>query len=850
MRPLFTRCALFLISTLLSAAASAGILTGVVRDTKGEPLPFATVFVQGTTNGTVANASGIYQLPLPAGTYNVTCQYIGYQQAVFHITIGATEEAKHDFRLTDQALEMKEVVVHASDEDPAYRIIRQAISKRDFHLRQVKEFQTSIYLKGVLRTRQTPNKVMGQKIDKGEMGLDSNGKGVLYLCEEMADYYAQIPNKSRTVIHSVRESGDPNGMGFAQIPPVITFYENNVNIIDNLNPRGFVSPIASGALGFYKYKLEGEFKEGRHVIYKIRVTPKRAYEPLFFGHIYIVDGDWAIHSLSLTTSARYGLEKLDTLHLDQLFLPLKKDTWVIKNQLFYPTIEIFGFGITGNFVTVYDNQKVNEPVPDTIFKKKIISTYDKTANKKDTTYWEEVRPLPLEIDEARDYKLKDSLRLALENPHRVDSIRKRENRITPMELALTGITINDSGYRQSLYFASLISIINYNSVEGVNLAPQITYTRKLDTGNSLSLRTAIRYGFHNTHFNAIGALTYTHADKAWRGRGYSITGEAGKYVFQYNKDNPVTPFFNAFTTLLFNYNELKIYERWNGAVSVRRNLGNGIRWFGRVAYEHRMPLENTTDFSFVKKKDSSEFFTDNLPKELRQWHFEEHDAVLIRLGIAWRPGYSYIQYPDYKLPVPGHWPLLTLMYEKGIPNILGSNIDWDKWRFNITGDTRLKLLGSISYNLSVGGFLSKKWVGVSDLTHLFAGDDPAFTLASPYMRAFQLAPFYRYSNDNDLYGEAHIEYNMQGLLTNKIPGLRQAKWYLVLGTNSFYAGPNNYFTEAFVSIDNLGFKIYRVLRLDFLRGWDHTGRTYNGIRIGLLIPALNALRGGGADIEW
>jgi hypothetical protein len=29
----------------------------------------------------------------------------------------------------------------------------------------------------------------------------------------------------------------------------------------------------------------------------------------------------------------------------------------------------------------------------------------------------------------------------------------------------------------------------------------------------------------------------------------------------------------------------------------------------------------------------------------------------------------------------------------------------------------------------VGGFLSKKWVGVSDLMHLFAGDDPAFTLA-------------------------------------------------------------------------------------------------------------------------
>jgi hypothetical protein len=118
------------------------------------------------------------------------------------------------------------------------------------------------------------------------------------------------------------------------------------------------------------------------------------------------------------------------------------------------------------------------------------------------------------------------------------------------------------------------------------------------------------------------------------------------------------------------------------------------------------------------------------------------------------------------------------------------------------------------------------------------------------MCAFQLAPFYRYSNDADLYGEAHIEYNKQGLLTNKIPGLRQAKWYLILGTNSFYAGPDNYYTEAFVSVDNLGFKIYRILRLDFLRGWDAANRTYNGIRIGLRIASIQNLRGGGADIEW
>ena len=291
--------------------------------------------------------------------------------------------------------------------------------------------------------------------------------------------------------------------------------------------------------------------------------------------------------------------------------------------------------------------------------------------------------------------------------------------------------------------------------------------------NTLSLRSVYRYGFANSHFNAIGALTYSHRDKEWRGRGWTLTGEGGKYIFQYDRHNPVTPIFNTFTTLLFNYNELKLYERWTGALTLRRNLANGFRWWARVAYDHRIPLENTTDFTWGNKEEGK--YTDNLPDNLRNWHFEEHDAVTTRIGISWQPGYRYVQYPDYKQPIPRHAPTFSLQYEKGIPTILGSNVDWDKWLVMLNGSHSLRRFGSVDYTLSGGGFLSKKWVGVPDLIHPFAGDDPTFTLASPYLRAFQLMPFYQFSNNADVYGEAHIEYNLQGFLSNKIPGLRQLK---------------------------------------------------------------------------
>ena len=407
------KLSLVLIIVLLPFLAKAGTVVGKVTDNTGEPLPFAIVFVKGTTNGTSANANGEYQLHLPDGSYQLTVQYMGYKQVSQLVTVKGNGTTMKNFKLLEQALELKEAVI--KDEDPAYYIIRKAIERRKFHLQQVRSFQTSIYLKGVLRNRSLKSdgtlKVIAgssEKEIKDELGMDSNGKAVIYLCEEEADYYSQ-GDKERTIIRSVKESGNPNGLGFSQMPQVITFYENNIRIFSNLNPRGFVSPISENALNYYRYTYQGEFKEGTYTINKIKVAPKRLYEPLYEGYIYIVSDDWAIHSLNLHVTKKNSLDLLDTLKIEQSFLPLEKDVWVVKNQVIYPTLSIFGFNITGHAVTIYNNQKVNQPIPDTVFDNKITSSYEKTANKKDSSYWTENRPIPLEDDEIKDYVIKDSL---------------------------------------------------------------------------------------------------------------------------------------------------------------------------------------------------------------------------------------------------------------------------------------------------------------------------------------------------------------------------------------------------------------------------------------------------------
>lgn len=856
MKPLNT-CLALLFLLLLPDTLMAGVLKGKITDVKGEPLPFATVYIQGTANGTTANADAAYQLTLAPGTHKVVCQYMGFKQSVFNVTIKGDETVAHDFSLQEQTLEMKAVTVKANAEDPAYGMIRKVIARRSAHLQQVKSLQTSVYLKGVFRNRAMPDQILGVSItdesgSKSEaakgMGLDTNGKGVLYLVEQQADYYSQ-GNKQKTVIRSVRQSGNPNGMGSSRLPTIISFYENNINIFSEINPRGFVSPVSDNALHFYKYKYEGEFREGGYTINKIKVTPKRLYEPLFEGTIYIAEDDWVIHSLDMTVTQKNSLEFLDTVHIKQTHLPLRKDTWIIKSQLFYPTIKIFGFDIAGYYLTVYNNQKVNEPMPDSLFENKIVSTYDKMANKRDTSYWTETRPIPLEEDESRDYKVKDSTKAKLESPEYKDSMRRRGNTISPTALLTSGISYDSKEYRHQISTNAVLNLydglVNYNTVEGINVAPKIWWTNKRKDGNRIMGTVAARYGFSNTHFNAIGRFSYQKRDKEWRERYWELGAEGGKYVFQFNPD-AIYPLYNTFSTILYGQNYMKLYERWTGSLFFQRDYGNGFNWGIKTSFQRRLPLRNTSNYNIRGKKD--DVISDNDPIELGGYPWGTHNAALVKLSLGYQPGTKYVQYPDYKQPIGSNWPVFRLEYEKGIPDILESKTDFDKWRFGIEDDVRLKLMGTMNYNLSVGGFLNDKYVSLPDLKHLNGNQ---LTIAAPYLRSFQLAPYYLYSNSADIYGELHLEYYLKGLLTNKLPLLRQAKWYLVLGTNSFYAGENNYYSEAFVGIDNLGYKWFRFLRVDFVRSWDSYNRSTQGIRVGLNVGSFVQIGSGRNDrTDW
>ena len=93
-----------LLLALMSTAAWAQTVSGTVTDENNQPLPGATVIVQGTNNGTSTDFDGRYQINATQGQ-TLAFSYVGY--ATQQVTVSA---ATQDVMLqTDNTLE--EVVV-------------------------------------------------------------------------------------------------------------------------------------------------------------------------------------------------------------------------------------------------------------------------------------------------------------------------------------------------------------------------------------------------------------------------------------------------------------------------------------------------------------------------------------------------------------------------------------------------------------------------------------------------------------------------------------------------------------------------------------------------------------------
>lgn len=97
--------------------AQTGVIQGkVVNAITNEPLPFATISIQGTTTGVSSTIDGLYKIEnLAPGTYNLEATLVGFKKkTLFEVNVNNAKPAIVDIALEESATDLKAVEVTTS----------------------------------------------------------------------------------------------------------------------------------------------------------------------------------------------------------------------------------------------------------------------------------------------------------------------------------------------------------------------------------------------------------------------------------------------------------------------------------------------------------------------------------------------------------------------------------------------------------------------------------------------------------------------------------------------------------------------------------------------------------------
>ena len=834
---------LFLLSLFINCKAYN--ISGVVTDAS-KPLAFVSVFISGSSQGCSTNERGFYKLRVEKdGIYELSFSMIGYKKKIKSVTVNGSDITVN-IVLEKSELMLSEVVISAKDEDPAYRIIRETIKKKDYYLENPKSYSSEVYNKNLIRIKY-PEMFMGMKkekiIEKNEMSkLDSLGRDVIYFSETVSKLYVEKPDKMKEVMISSKISGDKSDYSFNTASlMLINFYENTVH---GFSKRGLISPISSSAMLYYKYRLEGKFIENNYVVNKIKVIPRRKSDPVFSGYIFIVDDKWNIHSADLTAKKEGQLELFDSLRVQQLFSPVDSNMWMpVSNKIDY-YINFLGFGIDGYFIGFQSGYDLKPQFEKGFFNNET-SKIQEDANKKDSAYWETVRPIALTSEEVKDYHTKDSMELRVNSKPYRDSVDRKNNKFKFGSLLWKAYNYERSYYGYSLRITPLVSSVQFNTVEGIALNLRAGFEKKLKNNREYSIYGSLRYGFSNTHLN--GTLKWNQTIKPEQFMGISVSG--GKNIFQYDGSEPIVPLVNTYYTLFEKLNYAKYYEKWFATTSFNTEIINGIYFDATAAYNYRMPLVNADTFCF--NKSTVRRFTSNDPQfeDNTDYPFAKSGNYTIEtdIGFRFRIKQKYSTEPNRKYIMGTKFPELELRYHKAF-----GDADYDFINATIKHHQPVGILGFFNFNLEYGYYINNTKMNFIDYHH-FRGnqtiflqrlkgrntDNRSITIggsgSADNLSGFNFLPYYSYST-NVQYFEGHFEHHFCGWMLNKIPLIKKLRLHEVIGIHYLKNDKIANYFELNAGLEHIGIPFLKLpiyFRVDFFAAFDESKNIPMGIRVGM-----------------
>lgn len=840
------------VGIFLSHAQSFTSASGIVKDsTTGEPLPFVSVYFDGSTIGAMTDDNGTFTLQNNQGYTKLAAASLGYDTKFIDLKPGKKND-NLEVLLKPTAFEISEVVVkpkrekYTRKDNPAVELIKKVIAhKNDNRIEAKPEYQTEVYEKLSLSLDNfNPNldknkflkkfKFIKNYLDTSEF----NGKPILTVSvrENLSDfYYRKSPKAEKTIVRAKRMQGidktldDGGGItsNLEEIFKSINIFDNNIPILLNR----FVSPLSSTlATTYYHYYIMDTLDVGGDKCVDLAFVPANSESYGFTGRLYItLDGNYAVKKVLLNTPANINLNWVDKLRIEQEFKQMPDSTWVLDQENTFVNFYVVKGTqqLYAHQLRNYDNYNFNVQNADSVFGLLGALHVLPEATAQPDTFWTHNRPIPLKEKE-------DALKDLLGQLRKVPAFNAI---IKTAEILITGYipTANDKKVTK-FDFGPMNTTFSANHLEGFRMRVGGMTTANLNPYWFASGYLA--YGTNDRKIKYNLKLTHSFTKKEYHEGENPVNNLS--FIQEYDVYTPGQDFLftskdNIFVAWKVGEPVTKMQYIRKSVLQYEKEWLNGLTWKSWIMNQNN---EAAGTLQYIKRDESGNLY-----------HIKDFTTSEIGTQLRFAPGeraYNGRSGKESVFNLSKDAPVFKLSHQLGIKGVLGGDYNYNHTEISAEKRIWLSSFGHIDAQVKAG----KVWDKVPFPLLILPNTNQSITIQPEAFHMMNALEFV-----TDQYVSFNATYYLKGWILNRIPGIKWLRLREVLSFNMIYGGltdKNNPtltpglfllpdgtqplgstpYMECSVGLEN----IFKILRIDYYRRLtylDHPDIKKGGIRIAL-----------------
>lgn len=840
--PLFTLFLLFNIMPALSQRTTD--IHGIVRDSiTEEVLPYVSVYLKGTTTGSMTNDKGEFRIKTKSANNILIVSSVGYKEKSQTIRVGQSNELR--IMLAQASYELSDIIVkpkkekYSRKDNPAVDFVKKVIDSRDKNdPRNQEYYKYEQYEKMTFALNDFSDKQkkmwLFKKFDFIFNYVDTSeisGKPILTVSikEIIEDnYYRKSPRSEKKVVKGIKRAGIDEFLSQDGVQKFLEEVFKEVNIFDNNIPlflNRFVSPLSTIGPSFYKYYLIDTVMINNTKCMDLGFVPFNSQSFGFTGHLFItLDSTNFVKRVKLNVPNDINLNFVEHMYIEQEFdrTPqgirlMTRDDIIVEFKI-APNTQ----GLHARKTCTYRDHSFTPPENMALFNENATVIEESDARTKTDLYWTHYRHEPIKSKE-----------------NAVETMMKKLREVPVFYYTEKVISILISGYIQTAKEGSKIDIgpmnttISGNGVEGARLRVGGMTTAYLN--KNLFGKGYVAYGTKDGRFKYSAELEYSFDKKKEYANEFPIHSIKAQYTYDINQLGQqylYTNKDNIFLSLKRKKDDRITYLR-KAEVSYLREHYSGLSYGAEIRHRTEYP---TSYVSFNK------IGADGIVRPVSSYNMSE-----VEVKIRYAPNEKFYQTRGNRYPITLDAPIFSVSHTYAHKGILGTDYNYNRTEIGFQKRIWFSAFGYTDVIVKAG----KVWDKVPFPMLLIPNANLSYTIQPESYTLMNAMEFL-----NDQYASWDLTYYMNGLLLNRIPLIKYLKWREVLsfrglygnltkknnpdtGGEGLYLFPVNSgimnnvpYMEAGIGIEN----IFKILRVDYV--WRLTYRdrpdiSKSGLRISL-----------------